>query len=120
MYAESEGVINAVSTYWASGDTVKANGRLDFSSKTEVIYEEVDFGEPVEKVRTVNKSDLIITGGSQEPLEGEFAFAKADLDEALAERKARLEAQKDRDMSRTAQKSAPPQNANNGFKDLGF
>ena len=120
MYAESDGVINAVSTYWASGDTVKANGRLDFSSKTEVVYEEVDFGEPVEKVRTVNKSDLIITGGSQEPLEGEFAFAKADLDEALAERKARLEAQKDRDMSRTAQKSAPPQNANNGFKDLGF
>lgn len=120
MYAESDGVINAVSTYWASGDTVKANGRLDFSSKTEVIYEEVDFGEPVEKVRTVNKSDLIITGGSQEPLEGEFAFAKADLDEALAERKARLEAQKDRDMSRTAQKSAPPQNSNNGFADLGF
>lgn len=120
MYAESEGVINAVSTYWAVGDTVKANGRLDFSSKTEVTYEEVDFGEPVEKIRTVNKSDLIITGGSQEPLEGEFAFAKADLDEALAERKARLEAQKDRDMSRTAQKSAPPQNSNNGFADLGF
>jgi hypothetical protein len=120
MYAESEGVINAVSTYWAVGDTVKANGRLDFSSKTEVTYEEVDFGEPVEKIRTVNKSDLIITGGSQEPLEGEFAFAKADLDTALAERKARLEKQKDRDMSRTAQKSAPPQNSNNGFADLGF
>ncbi len=120
MFAESEGVINAVSTYWAVGDTVKANGRLDFSSKTEVTYEEVDFGEPVEKIRTVNKSDLIITGGSQEPLEGEFAFAKEDLDAALADRKARLEAQKDRDMSRTAKKSAPPQNSNNGFADLGF
>lgn len=120
LYAESEGVINAVSTYWQVGDTVKANGRLDFSSKTEVTYEEVDFGEPVEKIRTINKSDLIITGGSQEPLEGDFAFAKEDLDAALAERKARLEAQKDRDMSRVSQKSAPSANAKSGFADLGF
>lgn len=120
MYAESKGVIDAITTYWAVGDTVRANGKLDFSSKTEVTYEEVDFGEPVEKIRTVNKSDLIITGGSQEPLESDLAFAKADLDEALAERKARLEKQKDKDMSRTAQKSAPPQNSNNGFADLGF
>lgn len=119
MYAEVDGVINAVSTYWGVGDTVKANGRLDFSSKTEVTYEEVDFGEPVEKIRTVNKSDLIITGGSQEPLEGEFAFAKSDLDTALAERKTRLEQQKDRDMSRTAHKATPaPVSA--GFNDLGF
>lgn len=120
LFAESQGVIDAVSTYWQVGDTVKANGRLDFSSKTEVTYEEVDFGEPVEKIRTINKSDLIITGGSQEPLEGDFAFTKEELDAALAERKARLEAQKDRDMSRVSKKSAPPANANNGFADLGF
>lgn len=120
MFAESEGVINAVSTYWEVQDTVKANGRLDFSSKTEVTYEEVDFGEPIEKIRTVNKSDLIITGGTQEPLEGEVAFAKEDLDAALVERKERLEKQKDKDMSRTAKKSAPPANTDNGFKDLGF
>lgn len=120
LFAESQGVIDAVSTYWQVGDTVKANGRLDFSSKTEVTYEEVDFGEPVEKIRTINKSDLIITGGSQEPLEGDFAFAKEELDAALAERKARLEAQKDRDMSRVSKKSAPPESANNGFADLGF
>lgn len=119
MYAESEGVISAVSTYWNVGDTVRANGRLDFSSTTEVTYEEVDFGEPVEKIRTINKSDLIITGGSQEPLEGDFALQKADLDEALAERKNRLEAQKDRDMSRAAQKQTPAKSGN-GFQDLGF
>lgn len=120
LYAEAEGVISAVSTYWGIGDTVKANGRLDFSSTTEVVYEEVDFGEPIEKVRTINKSDLIITGGSQEPFEGEFAFAKADLDEALAERKARLEARKDRDQSKMSTRKAPPQHSNTGFADLGF
>lgn len=119
FFAESDGVISAVSTYWEVGDTVKANGRLDFSSTTETTYEEVDFGEPIEKIRTVNKSDLIITGGSQEPLDGDFAFAKADLDAALADRKAYLESQKERDMARTAQRKAPAA-ASTGFDDLGF
>lgn len=117
MYAENENVINAISSYWNIEDTVKATGKLDFSSKTETVVEEQDFGEPIEKIRTINKSDLIITGGSQTPLEGDFAFEKADIDEALADRKAKLEAQKNRDMSRTSAKSAP---APGGFNNLGF
>lgn len=121
FFAESEGVINAVSTYWEIGDTVKAHGKLDFSSTTEVTIEEADFGEPIEKVRTITRSDLIITGGSQEPLEGDFAFDSGELQEALAERKARLEAQKDKDKDMNRhQPSAPPQKSNNGFADLGF
>ena len=120
FFAQSEGVISAVSTYWEVGDTVKANGRLDFSATTEVTLEEVDFGEPIEKTRTINRSDLIITGGSQEPLEGEFAFDNAEIQTALAERKERLEAQKDKDMSRAAAKAAPSANSKNGFADLGF
>ena len=99
---------------------IKANGRLDFSSTTEVTYEEVDFGEPVERIRTVNKSDLIITGGSQEPLEGDFAFEREDLDAALAERKANLERNKEKEMSRTSSKKAPAATSNHGFDDLGF
>ena len=120
FYAQSEGVIDAVSTYWEVGDTVKANGRLDFSATTETTLEEVDFGEPIEKTRTINRSDLIITGGSQEPLDGDFAYDNAAIQDALAERKARLEAQKDKDMSRAAAKAAPAQDTKNGFADLGF
>lgn len=120
MFAQSAGVIDAVSTYWEVGDTVKANGRLDFSATTETTIEEVDFGEPIEKTRTINRSDLIITGGSQEPLEGDFAFDNADIQNALADRKARLEAQKDKDMSRAASRQAPAQTSKNGFTDLGF
>ena len=101
-------------------DTVKANGRLDFSATTETIIEEVDFGEPIEKTRTVNRSDLIITGGSQTALEGDFAYDNAEIQEALAERKLRLEKQKDKDMSRAASKQTPPKAAKNGFADLGF
>ena len=117
LYAQSDGVINAISTYWEIGDTVKANGRLDFSATTEVTVEEVDFGEPIEKVKTINRSDLIITGGTQEPLGGDFAFNNGEIQAALADRKARLESQKDRDMSKQAMKAAP---AKDGFKDLGF
>ena len=120
MFAQSAGVIDAVSTYWNVGDTVKANGRLDFSATTETIIEEVDFGEPIEKTRTINRSDLIITGGSQEPLDGDFAFDNAEIQNALADRKLRLEAQKNKDMSRAAAKQTPPQTSNNGFADLGF
>lgn len=120
MYAQSAGVIDAVSTYWEVGDTVRANGRLDFSATTETTIEEVDFGEPIERTRTINRSDLIITGGSQEPLEGDFAFDNGEIQNALADRKNRLEAQKDRDMSRAASKQTPVQNSKNGFADLGF
>ena len=120
MFAQSKGVIDAVSTYWEVGNTVKANGRLDFSATTETTLEEVDFGEPIEKTRTINRSDLIITGGSQEPLEGEFAFDNAEIQDALADRKLRLEKQKDRDMSRAATRQAPAQTTKNGFTDLGF
>ena len=120
MFAQSPGVIDAVSTYWEIGDTVKANGRLDFSATTETTLEEADFGEPIEKTRTINRSDLIITGGSQTALEGDAAFDNAEIQNALADRKLRLEKQKDRDMSRAATRQAPPQTAKNGFADLGF
>ena len=120
MYAQSAGVIDAISTYWNIGDTVKANGRLDFSATTETIIEEVDFGEPIEKTRTINRSDLIITGGSQEPLEGDFAFDNGEIQSALADRKLRLERQKEKDMSRAAIRQAPAKTTKNGFADLGF
>ena len=118
FYAESESVINAVSQYWEEGDTVKANGRLNFTSKTETSYEEVDFGEPIERTRTISVSDLIITGGSQTPLSEDFAYSHDEIQSALADRKARLEAMKDKSMSRVAQKNTP--GPGTGFADLGF
>lgn len=120
FYAESEGVKNAVEQYWEIGNTVKANGRLNFSSRTEITHQDVDFGEPIEHVRTISVSDLIITGGSQDPLSDEFAYDAAEIQSALAERKARLEATKERSMSRTSTKATPSSNPAAGFADLGF
>lgn len=115
--AAAEGVINATSTYWNEGDTVKAIGKLNFSSKTEQFTVDVDFGEPQVRSRTINVSELIITGGTQTPLDGEQAYDTADIQQALAERKARLEASKNK-----PKKSSTPTPAVGGtaFTGLGF
>ena len=103
-----------------SGDTVKASGRLNFSSRTEVTYQEVDFGEPIKQERTISVSELILTGGSATPLEGDFAYDADEIREALAKRTAKLEADKVKKASqaKSSTKAAPA--AGKGFADLGF
>ena len=119
--AVAPGVVNAISSYWNVGDTVKASGRLNFSSKTEVVTKEVDFGEPIEQTRTINVSDLIITGGSQTPMDGEFAFDANDIKAAAAERKNRLEELKktSSDKAKNKTQTAPPASRVTA-QDLGF
>lgn len=119
--ATAPGVISAVSSYWNPGDTVKINGKLNFTSTTEEKMVEVDFGEPRMERRTVSVSELIITGGSQTPLEGDFAYDADDIKEALAERQARLAKSKEEAKNKNkggATKSATP--GKSGFSDLGF
>lgn len=119
--AVAPGVINAISSYWNVGDTVKASGRLNFSSKTEVIMKEVDFGEPIEQTRTTNVSDLVITGGSQTPMDGEFAFDANDIKAAAAERKNRLdELKKNAGKAKAKPMAAPAPASRMSAQDLGF
>lgn len=92
--AVDQGVITAVSSYWQPNETVKAVGKLNFSSTTVKEMVEVDFGEPQERIRTVSVSELVITGGAQTPLTGEQAYDIDEINEALAQRKAALLARK--------------------------
>lgn len=122
MYATSPNVINAITSYWEPDGTYKANGRLNFCSKTETILEEVDFGEPVERQRTTSVSELVITGGSQVPLEGEAGFDPNELIVAMKERKAALDARRNDDINKQkgrAQTPAPKSSHLSG-EDLGF
>ncbi len=116
--AESPNVVDAISQYWQPKDTVKVSGKLNFSSTVEIYTEEQGFGEPIEKKRTINVSELVITGGSQTPLEGDFAFNEEEIKNALAERKARLESRKGKELARSSSRTAPAQS---GFaSDIGF
>ena len=120
FYAINPGVIDAVSNYWNEGETVKATGKLNFTSKTETYEVKVDFGESSEGTRTISISDLVITGGSSTPLEGDFAISYDDVKVAFEERKARLAALKDKAANKGTSGKAPEQTAGSKFKDLGF
>lgn len=116
MVAVSPSVISAIEGYWNAGECFKASGRLNFSSRTEEVIEEVDFGEPQKSYRTINVSEFIITGGSQAPLDGDLGWEYEDIKAAMAARKARLEERK----SAPAVKKTPVQHGTKGALDLGF
>ena len=118
FFATSPNVIDAVSSYWEQGDTVKINGKLNFTSKTEEKLVEVDFGEPRVERKTISVSELIITGGSQTPLEGDFAFDMDEIQAALEARQARLAELKAKAKAKDG-KSAPKA-APKKAMDLGF
>lgn len=118
FYATTPGVISAVSSYWSEKDTVKVNGKLNFTSVVEEKMVEVDFGEPRMERRTVSVSELIITGGTQTPLDGDFAFDEDEINEALKARQAYLAELKEKAKDKEPKKAATP--AKKGFSDLGF
>ena len=119
FYATTPSVIDAVSSYWSEKDTVKVNGKLNFTSSVEERMVEVDFGEPRMERRTISVSELIITGGTQTPLDGDFAFSEDDINAALQERQAYLADLKEKVKKKEAGAKAAPAPAKKGF-DLGF
>ena len=118
FYATNPRVIDAITSYWENGKTYSAKGRLNFTSTTKEIIEECDFGEPDVRVQTVSVSELIITKGTQSPMEDDMAFEPADLAAALKEHKAYLETLKDKRAS--APKATPAPTSSNQEFDLGF
>lgn len=118
FFATTPNVISAVSSYWSEKDTVKVNGKLNFTSVVEEKQVEVDFGEPRMERRTVSVSELIITGGTQTPLDGDFAFDEDEINEALKARQAYLAELKEKAKDKEPKKASAP--AKKGFSDLGF
>ena len=111
LVSENENVGSAIDLNWTEGGTYVMGGILDFTS--EVIVEEIpqDFGDPVERKRTVRKEDLVITRGAT----SEFQYDADEIKKALAARKARIDAAKAKG---PAQRNVPP--AGSGTNHLGF
>lgn len=120
FWATTPNVIDAVSSYWEQGDTVKINGKLNFTSKVEETLVEVDFGEPRIEKKTISVSELIITGGSQTPLEGDFAFDMDEIQTALEARQARLAELKAKQKAKDAKPAANAKPTKKSMADLGF
>lgn len=120
LYATNPRVIDAITSYWEAQKTYSAKGRLNFTTITKQIVEEMDFGEPEIHTRTTTISELIVTKGTQSPLEDDMAFAPADLAAALKEHKANLETLKDKTNNKTKNTPAPAGTSANEAFDLGF
>lgn len=116
LHATSPNVISAIENYWEEDGTYRANGRLNFSSTTQEIVQEVDFGEAVKSYRTVNINEFIITGGSQVALDADQSFSIEELQAGIAARKVRIEESK----TKAGGRKAPAQNTTKGALDLGF
>lgn len=119
LVATSPNVINAIETYWEAGQCYKCHGRLNFSSRTEDVVEEVDFGEPRHFSRTINTHEFVISSGTQAPLDGDLAFDINDIKAGMAARKQRLEDLKSGKTVGTS-KATPAQTTSKGKLDLGF
>ena len=120
FYAINPNVINVISNAWSPDDTVKIVGKLNFTSRVEEKSVEVDFGEPRVERHTVSVSELIITGGTEAPMSGDFALEVEDVQEALRARQARLAELKDKAKNKTANSHSAPSAKKSGFSDLGF
>lgn len=120
LVATNPGVIDAVSNYWENQKTYTAKGRLNFTTTTREVIEECDFGEPDVRVYTTTVSELVVTKGSQSPMEEDMAFAPAELAAALKEHKAYLESLKERTAMKTRHAPAPTGTSANEEFDLGF
>lgn len=116
LVATSPKVIDAIESYWNVGECFKAGGRLNFSSRTEEVIEELGFGEAQKKIRTINVSELVVTAGTQEPLEGEYAYSLEDVKAGMAARKQKLEDMKSGKKSTAKQAPGPVTSA----QTLGF
>jgi hypothetical protein len=114
FYVVNPNAINFITTYWDSGTTVRATGKLNFTSRKETVVIEVDFGEPQKKERTISISDLIITGGSN-PIDSEEAYSEDMIREALAKRQENLEKMKNKPKTQTT----PPKSTFD-VNNLGF
>lgn len=118
LYATNPRVIDAITSYWENSKTYTAKGRLNFTTTTREVIEECDFGEPDTKIYTQSVSELIVTKGTQAPLEDDMAFAPADLAAALKEHKAALEAAKEK--GKVKNTPAPSGTSAKEQFDLGF
>lgn len=121
LIIENPKVASVINANWSEGDTVSAAGRLNFTTETREEAVELDFGEAAPIQRTFSISELFLIGGAKAPLTGELEFDKADIQQGLAERKARLDKQKEKDMTRNSSKTnTPPPFDQAGTNDLGF
>ena len=109
---EGSDAVNYISRNWEENKTVNVGGRIRVTSQEEKrSASESSWGEELPETSTRMVRELIITRGSDEPFDDDFAYDAAEIKKAFNERKARLE-----QMQIDAKKGSPAKAASNDKK----
>lgn len=89
---EGSDAVNYISRNWEINNTVNVGGRIRFTSQEEKRpTAESSWGEELPETSTRTVRELVITRGSEEAFDEDFAYDTVDIKKAFNERKARLE-----------------------------
>ena len=89
---EGADAVDYISRNWEENKTVNVGGRIRVTSQEEKhSASESSWGEELPETSTRMVRELIITRGSDEPFDDDFAYDAAEIKKAFNERKARLE-----------------------------
>jgi hypothetical protein len=89
---EQPEAVEYISSHWNVNDTVTVRGRIRVTSQEEKhSASESSWGEELPETSTRMVRELIITRGSDEPFDEDFAYDAVEIKKAFNERKARLE-----------------------------
>lgn len=112
--------IDAILATYQNGDYIELSTRLNFSSSETVTYEEVEIGDPIEKRRTVNVSDLVLTGLKSADLGGD-EIDETVIRNLLKKRDARIEELKNKKANSSAKADEErSKSKSKASMDLGF
>lgn len=89
---EDNDAVNYISRNWEENQTVNVGGRIRVTSQEEKHSASASsWGEELPETSTRMVRELIITRGSDEPFDEDFAYDAVEIKKAFNERKARLE-----------------------------
>lgn len=89
---EGNDAVDYISRNWNINDTVNAGGRIRITSKeVKSTAESGSWGEDLPETSTRSVRELIITRGSDEAFDEDFAYDTTDIKKAFNVRKARME-----------------------------
>lgn len=105
---ENPKAIAHMKAHWEKGDTLEITGRVNFSTKTEVVVKKVEdgFGEALPSYKTTSVRELIIYSGSNHGLTGPTKYSLEEIQEGINRRKLDLEGKKNASTNPT--KTAKP------------
>ncbi len=111
LYAEGNAKAH-IEQNWNDGDTVRIVGKIKCSQKTESYMEEIGFGEPIKRTRTISSYELIVSGGSATGFQEYNSYDADSIKQACDERLQRIA-----ELREKPKKTTP---ARNTISDFGF